>query len=146
MDNDNETVLDIQINKTGAYNVTVSNATWLTSAPTFLRYDNRTASTKNGTLTLNDISVRSGEDEIGRFRETSMVFLVSSARLRFYAFVKVYRNIPLVLFTQVYTRFYQISVEFATIESTCRDMDNVLNLLDQPLFITMSRLMTKTIK
>ena len=55
MDNDNETVLDIQIDKTGAYNVTVSNVTWLTSAPTFLRYDNRTASTKNGTLILNDI-------------------------------------------------------------------------------------------
>ena len=36
LDNDNEMVLDIQIDKTDAYNVTVSNITRLTSAPTFL--------------------------------------------------------------------------------------------------------------
>ena len=102
IEHDNGSILDVRIDKTGTYNVTVDGVTWLNSAPTFLRHNNITASAVNNTLKLTNIkTIRQGEDELGTFRETTMNFRVPGSMLRFDAFVKVYQNVPLVLFTQV---------------------------------------------
>lgn len=95
--------LSISIVTNGSYSIAVNGTTWLNSAPTFFNANNRTYSSADGTLKLVQTSASSGTDRVGDWQSTSFLYQIGGASpAKITAVIKVYRELPVIIFQQVY--------------------------------------------
>ena len=94
--------LSITIFTNGSYSINVNGKPWLNSAPTYFNANNRTYSAADGTLKLVETSATSGTDRVGAWQSTSFVYQISGVRsAKITAVIKVYRDLPVIIFQQV---------------------------------------------
>eukprot|EP00730_Choanoeca_flexa_P001442 TRINITY_DN10639_c0_g1_i1.p1 TRINITY_DN10639_c0_g1~~TRINITY_DN10639_c0_g1_i1.p1 ORF type:complete len:746 (+),score=195.33 TRINITY_DN10639_c0_g1_i1:3-2240(+) len=80
--------IDVDISDPGSYQITVDGHVWLNGFSTSVRVDNKTYSTEDGLLMVNQTSKSSGFDATGHFNETAVTF----QNVPFEVYVRKYAN------------------------------------------------------
>ena len=92
--------MTITLSTSGSYVISVNNASWLTSGPTYFRADNCTYSTADGTLKQVNLPVSAnGTDLLGSYQK--VVYTWNAGQQTVQTAVTHYRDVEALVFSQV---------------------------------------------
>ena len=105
--------LRVHLESDGAYHIFVNNQLWLTSAPTFFRFNGMSHSTLDGSLKqIGKPGVISGNDTLGQWNGAMLSYSADGAKVS--VSIRTYDVVSgkLAIFTQVYTVLFIVMLTF----------------------------------